>query len=521
MATRKKTKWFENPKLPRITNIAFVVFLSVLTLSSIILILVGSLAGNIDASWAILFSVLFGLFMVSCFALVYIQLTQAKKATQMRFDPKIFKTVKNAKSEPQFLENLSNISDFDLNHGAVVSFSIYKMKKDAISQLGYKMGSEVPALVFAVVEENLSEIPDSFYGYDFNENFLLYIRYTREDDINPVLERLKQEIKKRLEKNNLQIGRDFAYGVYFHVEPNITPEEMLRRSLIACDFGNFNERGGVVVYDKQTLENAGTNDLPLYEEIIRGMQNHEFELFYQPKYDLNLDRFFSAEALIRWRHPKKGLLSPAAFIPFAEQSELIISIDRYVFEMACQDIASWKIKGERLLPISVNLSRKSIFKTDLIEFMKNTIDKYKVNPLLLEMEITESATAKDNLFILSVLKQIQGLNIQVAIDDFGTGYSSMSSLKRMPVNSIKIDKSFLDDIEVDAKAREVVKAIIKLAHALEMKAVAEGIQSKKQVQILKEQLACDAIQGYYYSRPLPNDEYVIFIKKNRFERKTF
>lgn len=518
---RKKTKFLEDPKFSNLTNIVFVIFLGVLTISYAVLIVIGTLYGALNAAWAIVFSVLTGLFLISCFSIVSLQIARAKTTTSMRFDPKKFKTVKNAKSEPQFIENLANVSDFDLNHGAVVSFSIYKMKKDAISQLGYKVGSELPALVFAVVEENLAEIPDSFYGYDFNENFLLYIRYTREDDINPVLENLKDDIKKRLEKNNLQIGRDFAYGVYFHTEPKIAPEEMLRRSLMACDYGNFNERGGVVVYDKQTLENAGTNDLPLYEEIVRGMQNHEFELFYQPKYDLNLDRFFSAEALIRWRHPKKGLLSPAAFIPFAEQSELIIAIDRYVFEMACQDIANWKVKGERLLPISVNLSRKSIFKTDLIDFMKATIDKYKVNPLLLEMEITESATAKDNLFILSVLKQIQGLNIQVAIDDFGTGYSSMSSLKRMPVNSIKIDKSFLDDIEVDAKAREVVKAIIKLAHALEMKAIAEGIQSKKQVQILKEQLACDSIQGYYYSRPLPNDEYVLFIKKNRFERKTF
>jgi len=518
---QKKTRLFEEPKFRKTINLVFVIFLGVLTISYVVLFLVGFFNGAIRPSWALVFSLLTGLFLVSSYIMVSLEIGRAKKTTSVRFNPKKFTTIKNAKSEPQFLENLANIRDFDINHGAVVSFSIYKIKKDAISQLGYKMGSEVPALVFGVVEENLAEIPDSFYGYDFNENFLLYVRYTREDDINPILDRIKEDIKKCLEKNSLQIGRDFAYGVYFHTEPNTSPEEMLRRSLMACDYGNFNEHGGIIVYDKQTLENAGTNDLPLYEEIVQGMKNHEFELFYQPKYDLNLDRFFSAEALIRWRHPKKGILSPAAFIPFAEQSELIIAIDRYVFEMACQDIANWKAKGERLLPISVNLSRKSIFKTDLIDFMKATLDKYKVNPLLLEMEITESATAKDNLFILSILKQIQGLNIQVAIDDFGTGYSSMSSLKRMPVNSIKIDKSFLDDIEVDAKAREVVKAIIKLAHALEMKAVAEGIQSKKQVQILKEQLACDAIQGYYYSRPLPNDEYVIFIKKNRFERKSF
>ncbi len=517
----KRTSFLEDPKIRKISNLVFAIFLGILTISYIVLFVVGLLNGSIEGSWAMIFSVITGLFLLSSYAMVSFEIGRVKKTTSVRFNPKDFSSIKNAKSEPQFLENLANISDFDLNHGAIVSFSIYKMKKDAISQLGYKMGAEIPALVFGVVEQILAEIPDSFYGYDFNENFLLYVRYTREDDINPILDHLKDDIKKCLEKNNLQIGRDFAYGVYFHTEPKLRPEEMLRRSLMACDYGNFNERGGIIVYDKQTLENAGTNDLPLYEEILQGMKNHEFEMFYQPKYDLNLDRFFSAEALIRWRHPKKGILSPAAFIPFAEQSELIIAIDRYVFEKACEDIANWKVKGERLLPISVNLSRKSIFKTDLIDFMKATLDKYKVNPLLLEMEITESATAKDNLFILSVLKQIQGLNIQVAIDDFGTGYSSMSSLKRMPVNSIKIDKSFLDDIEVDAKAREVVKAIIKLAHALEMKAVAEGIQSKKQVQILKEQLACDAIQGYYYSRPLPNDEYVIFIKKNPFERKSF
>ena len=236
----------------------------------------------------------------------------------------------------------------------------------------------------------------------------------------------------------------------------------------------------------------------------------------RPKYDLKLGRFGGAEALVRWRHPEPGLLSPANFILFAEQSDLIIKIDHYVLEKVCKQLDEWRGKGQRLLPISVNISKRTLFTGNIINHLIKVTDKYNINPMLLEIEIVESPSLQDILLLLSIVKKFKNLKVKIAIDDFGTGYSSLSYIKKIPFDVIKIDKAFLDDVDIDQKSRLMIKNIIDLAHILEAYVVMEGVQDEKQVRML-EDMGADCIQGFYYSRPLPPEEYQHFLEDNLFE----
>ncbi|MDD3938843.1 MAG: EAL domain-containing protein, partial [Bacilli bacterium] len=214
---------------------------------------------------------------------------------------------------------------------------------------------------------------------------------------------------------------------------------------------------------------------------------------------------------------ERGTILPAAFISLAEQSDLIIQIDYYVLDRVCKHIAEWRDKGLRLLPISVNLSKRTVFSATIADYIEQTIKKHQVNPLLLEIEIVESPSPYDVLYLLSTVKKIKALNIRVAIDDFGTGFSSLSYIKRIPFDVIKIDKAFLSDLEIDAKSRGLVKEIIKLAHILETYVIIEGVQEYEQIKLLQG-MDADCIQGYYYSEPLRPEDYLRFINDNKFER---
>ena len=189
-----------------------------------------------------------------------------------------------------------------------------------------------------------------------------------------------------------------------------------------------------------------------------------------------------------------------------------------MFEHVCQDLAYWKKRGSRLVNVSVNLSRNGIYRTDLIQFLTETMEKFAVSPLQLELELTESSARRDMLYLLSIIKQLKALHIKLAVDDFGTGYSSLSNLRKLPMDTLKIDKSFFDSVEVDKKSRDIAKTTIAMAKALDMKVVAEGIQTAKQVAICKAP-ECDYIQGYYYSKPLSREEFELFLKNNEFEHK--
>ena len=182
----------------------------------------------------------------------------------------------------------------------------------------------------------------------------------------------------------------------------------------------------------------------------------------------------------------------------------------------CKQLDEWLGKGQRLLPISVNISKRTLFTGNIINHLIKVTDKYNINPMLLEIEIVESPSLQDILLLLSIVKKFKNLKVKIAIDDFGTGYSSLSYIKKIPFDVIKIDKAFLDDVDIDQKSRFMIKNIIDLAHILDAYVVMEGVQDERQVKMLEE-MGADSIQGFYYSRPLPPEEYQAFLEDNLFE----
>lgn len=273
--------------------------------------------------------------------------------------------------------------------------------------------------------------------------------------------------------------------------------------------------GSMEIYSQAIVkENEGRKSLD--EEIARALKRHELQIYYQAKWDLKKGCFYGAEALIRWKHPKRGILPPSSFIPYCENSGRIVEIDHYVFETVCKDIAKWRSEGRRKIAVSINLSRRSVYDPSLLSFLEKTCEDNRVSPKEIDIELTESLAAQNVVFISAIIRRIKALGFGTSMDDFGIGYSSLSSLKNIPFSVLKIDKSFIDDIEIDSKSRSMVRSIIELVHALGMKTIAEGVETADQVQILQS-LGLDAIQGFYFSRPLERARFEAFLESNIFE----
>lgn len=401
------------------------------------------------------------------------------------------------------------------NHGYIISLGIDDFTELRLSVLTLGETLEIVNTISAYLKKyNTLNDRKSFCAYDENGSFNLYFeRKTQKEAIDETIS-IIEDLKLFFKEKSYSSSLEFRAGMCELTNKNQV-REITDNASIARYYNSKNNLVDLLLYDpimrKEIREVMKTK-----AEIERALINNEFEVYYQPKFNIKLNRFVGAEALVRWHHPEKGFLHPGAFIPFAEQTGQIVDIDRYVFEQVCKDIVSWKENKTRLMMISVNLSKNEIFKTDVVKFYKDTITKYHVSPLLIEIEITESMATKDMLYTSNVLEQLKSLRFTTSMDDFGTGYSSLSCLKKMPVDTLKLDKTFFDEIEIDKRSRDIVYTTIKLAKALEMNVIAEGIQTEKQVQFLKT-TDCDCIQGYYYSKPISKSEYESFLRKNKFE----
>ena len=253
--------------------------------------------------------------------------------------------------------------------------------------------------------------------------------------------------------------------------------------------------------EKHNINSAKTNILE--KDLIKAMENKEFELYYQPIVSLNSGKITGFESLIRWSHPLIGKIFPDDFIPLAEETELIVPIGYWIIEEAIRQIKVWQEKYifNPMLTISINLSAVQFTHLDLVEIIKNIITKYLIDPVSVRFEITESVFMKDMEAANMMLLNLKAMNTLLYMDDFGTGYSSLTYLKHFPVDALKIDKSFVKWMGIDDESEEIVSAVIGLAHSLRMFVIAEGVETKEHIQKLKN-LSCDYGQGYYFSKPL-------------------
>jgi diguanylate cyclase (GGDEF)-like protein len=330
--------------------------------------------------------------------------------------------------------------------------------------------------------------------------------------VGKVLEALRAPVK--LESINLHAS--VSVGVSMYPLDGESFDELLKRAEIAMRYAKETARGAFRFYAADMSSFSGDH-IALESELRRALELNQLELHYQPKVDISTGRVRSAEALVRWRHPERGLVPPNAFIPSAEENGLIVPIGEWVLREACRQMRRWIDAGMSPIRVAVNLSAKQFRHDDLVAVVRSALEDARLEPGYLELELTESAVMHDAEKSAATLQALSTMGVHISIDDFGTGYSSLSYLRRFPLDKLKIDRSFVRDLMSNADDVSIVRAIISLAHSLRLRVVAEGVETAEQLAFLRE-LGCDQYQGYLCSPAVPPDTFAKLLTHLRAER---
>ncbi len=314
-----------------------------------------------------------------------------------------------------------------------------------------------------------------------------------------VARKLLGALRRSFEIDGLSLEVGASVGIACFPDHGADGETLLQRADIAMYVAKADHLGAQLYELAQ--DQHSVQRLALAGELRRAIENDELVLHYQPKVEVATGRVVGAEALCRWQHPSLGLIMPDEFVPMAEHTGLITPLTRTVINLALEQVADWQTKGHEV-PVAVNLSARSFLDSQLLDELPGLLSTWSVDPSLLSLEITESMIVGDPERARAVLERLNDLGITLAIDDFGTGYSSLSYLKDLPVDEIKIDKSFVLEMTTGGNDETIVRSIIDLAHNLDLCAVAEGVEDGARLDRLAE-LGCDVAQGYHFSRPLP------------------
>jgi diguanylate cyclase (GGDEF)-like protein/PAS domain S-box-containing protein len=302
-----------------------------------------------------------------------------------------------------------------------------------------------------------------------------------------------------------------SIGIAVYPADGASADKLLRNADTAMYRAKDSGRGCYAYFEKQ-MTVAARRRVELERELRRAIENGEFSLCYQPKLDLRTGRFAGAEALLRWDVPDRGRRAPMEFIPLAEETGLIVPIGEWVLREACRQCVAWRKEGIELPHIAVNVSARQFKQRGFVEHVRSIIHAEGIAPHCLELEITESLLIDSISDVEETLHELNSLGISLSLDDFGTGYSSLAYLRRFPIKAVKIDRSFVSDLDTSNDARAIATAIIAMAHALDKQVVAEGVETKTQLMLLAR-MKCDHIQGYYYSKPLTPIEFSQFFTK--------
>ncbi|VAX06983.1 diguanylate cyclase/phosphodiesterase (GGDEF & EAL domains) with PAS/PAC sensor(s) [hydrothermal vent metagenome] len=309
--------------------------------------------------------------------------------------------------------------------------------------------------------------------------------------------------------NDNEVYAGTSIGISIYPNDGTNTDELVKYADTAMYAAKERSRNTFQFYDRHMTELA-IKRLTLENELRAAIENNEFILHYQPQVNLNNGLIIGAEALIRWQKPAGKIICPDTFIPVAEESGLIEHIDAWVLQNACSEIAKWLSKGVFPSSMAINISGFSIEHGLLIEMAKKALYKHDIPPSCLELEITEGYLMKHKDKAAQVIEELQGLGVMFSIDDFGTGYSSLSYMKSLPINKLKIDRSFIKDIQHNANDKAIATSVIALGHSMQMEVIAEGVEVQEQVEILSA-LNCDSAQGFFYSKPVTGDEFMALL----------
>lgn len=388
----------------------------------------------------------------------------------------------------------------DVQHHFAVLFLDVDRFKVINDSLGHGVGDQLLIAVANRLQEAVR--PGDTVARLGGDEFTILLEDPQEpDDAVSVAQRIIQAVKQPFHLETREVFVTTSIGIALSSAGYQRPQDVLRDADTAMYRAKAQGRSGHQVFDA-TMHTRAVKLLELENDLRRAIDRQEFELFYQPILLIKERKLKGFEALVRWRHPQRGIVSPTEFVPIAEETGLILPIGRWVLNEACRQMAEWQRQfPDNPMDINVNLSGRQLSQTDMVEQVMQALRQSGLKPQHLILEITESVVMENPESSIAMFERLKALGIQINIDDFGTGYSSLAYLQKFPVDTMKIDRSFISRIGQDPENAEIVRTIVALAHGLNIKVTAEGIETEEQLEKLAS-LSCENAQGYLFSKPL-------------------
>ncbi|MBQ4877576.1 sensor domain-containing protein [Pseudoalteromonas luteoviolacea] len=442
---------------------------------------------------------------VTNYVVVFSDLTERKKAESQLHNLSNRDRITGLPNRNLFFTNLKKLSQQGTHHALLV-FDLDNFKKINDS-LGHQLGDSLLSKLSMRLNK-LCRQQDTFYRLGGDE-FALVMSGT--NDIHTITKVAKQflaAIATPFKMANHELVITSSVGIVLFPEDGKTPEILLKNADTAMYHAK--QKGNHYLFFNDSMNEQAVKRLQIENLMRFGLKEDHFIVYYQPKMDIRTGKLVGMEALVRFITPKKGIISPGVFIPIAEETGQIIEIGEVVLDKACKDVKRWVDKGLFNGRVAVNLSAKQFSLPDLTARIDIILQKNQLPSYFLELEITEGTVMDDPQEAISIMRSLSSRGIHLAMDDFGTGYSSLAYLKQFPLNTLKVDKAFIDDMGSE-RGRNMVDSIVTIAHNLDLHVVAEGVEEEEQLALLK-QLECQTIQGYYYSKPLSSDEFEHFLQ---------
>ena len=395
---------------------------------------------------------------------------------------------------------------------AIVRFDIESFK--IINQLfGTSEGDSILKFIAVKLQEIIEPIKNGTYCRITSDLFAFSIPYDGDELVNKVIDTLVAAVKMY----PLNFDITLSFGIYIAENSEYSVRHMLDRAAVAQKATKNNYKSHVSYFD-EALKEQEEIEITIVSEMKRALENGEFKIYLQPKVDMRTGKIIGSEALVRWVHPEKGLISPRNFIPIFENNGFITELDYYIFETVSKQLDKWRQEGMPILPVSVNVSRADLYDPNLFPNIVRIVDKYNIPHEDIEFELTESSFISDNHKLVELTFNLQKGGFHVLMDDFGSGYSSLNSLKDIKVDVLKIDINFLPTSKDDERAGKILTSVVSMAQALDLKVVVEGVETRDQADFLISIGAYEA-QGYFFFRPMPIEDFEKALKAQLEEAK--
>ena len=395
-------------------------------------------------------------------------------------------------------------------HGALVMIEISRL--GAISDtLGHEISNEVLCEIGRRLRQALREA-DVLARLDGHKFAIALLHIEKREHAGLVAQKLLATLAEPFVVGQHQLQVDGHAGIAVYPEDGSEVSTLIRHAEVALNKAIRSIDSGLLFYSAEINQRA-KEQMRIEGELRHALLNDELLLYYQPKVSLRSGRISGAEALIRWRHPERGLIPPGVFIPVAEETSLILDLGSWVLEEACRQIRAWQDAGLELQPIAVNLSARQ-FDSKLPQRIADVLERYNVQPEKISLEITESLLVKGAESVIAIMNQLRAMGLRLALDDFGTGYSSLAYLKKFPITTLKIDRSFVIGLPNEKNDCAIAGAIVTMAKELDQEIVAEGVETVEQMDFLRG-IDCNHLQGYLFSPPVPAEDFADMVREDR------